>query len=134
MNATQPAAIAVVQHQDLWLVGRRPPGRPLAGLWEFPGGKLLAGESPAQAAVRECREETSLRVHVIKQLHQLHHDYTDTRVALWFFLCHPLDPDPQPSAPFRFVSSEQLATLDMPAANSQLLRCLLGRSPARQVE
>lgn len=44
------------------LLARRPPGRPLAGLWEFPGGKLQAGESPHAALARELREELDLRV------------------------------------------------------------------------
>ena len=44
------------------LIAQRPPGKHLAGLWEFPGGKMEPGESPAQAAIREVREETGLLI------------------------------------------------------------------------
>ena len=43
-------AVAVVEHASKVLVGRRPAGKPLAGLWEFPGGKVLPGETPEEAA------------------------------------------------------------------------------------
>ena len=55
-------AIAVVQHEGRFLVGTRPAGVPLAGLAEFPGGKVHAGEMPADAAARECLEESGLTV------------------------------------------------------------------------
>lgn len=54
----QSIAIAVVQRGEQFLIGQRPLGVALAGLWEFPGGKVLPGESPEAAAVRECQEET----------------------------------------------------------------------------
>ena len=50
-------AIAVVEHRDRLLIGQRPTGVALAGYWEVPGGKLEPDESPADAAIRECREE-----------------------------------------------------------------------------
>ena len=49
-------AIAVVEHEGRFLIGLRPPGAPLAGLWEFAGGKLEPGETPQMAAARECLE------------------------------------------------------------------------------
>jgi 8-oxo-dGTP diphosphatase len=51
-----PIAVAVVEHDDRVLIGQRPPGVVLGGLWEFPGGKIFEGESAEEAAVRECRE------------------------------------------------------------------------------
>ena len=53
-------AIAVVEHDGCFLVGVRPEGKPLAGFAEFPGGKVDHGETPEQAAIRECREESGL--------------------------------------------------------------------------
>ena len=55
-------AIAVVEHEDRLLVGRRPAGVPLSGYCEFPGGKVKPNESSKEAAVRECLEETGLSV------------------------------------------------------------------------
>lgn len=57
-------SVAIVEHQGHVLVARRSPGTPYAGYAEFPGGKLERGETPSEAAVRECREETGLRVEV----------------------------------------------------------------------
>ena len=59
---SQQIAVAVVEHDGRFLVGLRPAGKPLAGFSEFPGGKVHSGETPAEAAERECREETGLSV------------------------------------------------------------------------
>src|SRR5947209_7478611 len=62
-NSTQ-IAIAVVEQDGRFLVGRRPAGVPLAGLSEFPGGKIEPQETAEAAAVRECFEETGIVVEV----------------------------------------------------------------------
>ena len=51
------AACALVDRDGRVLVAQRPQGKPMAGLWEFPGGKLAAGETPEQCLIRELREE-----------------------------------------------------------------------------
>ena len=61
-------AIAIVEYDGLFLVGQRPPDVPLAGLWEFPGGKVQAGETPEAAAARECFEETGLTAQVDRRV------------------------------------------------------------------
>ena len=83
--------IAVVEHQGCYLVGIRPPGASLAGFAEFPGGKCEAGEEPATAAVRECLEETGLRVEVLELLTRRLYEYAYGSVDLHFYLCHPLE-------------------------------------------
>ncbi len=57
LNATR-IAIAVVEHDGNFLIGLRPSGAVLGGLWEFPGGKVEPDETPEAAAARECLEET----------------------------------------------------------------------------
>lgn len=56
------AAAALVDVDGRVLLARRPPGRPMAGLWEFPGGKVRNGETPEAALVRELREELGIGV------------------------------------------------------------------------
>ena len=56
------AACALIDADGRVLLAKRPPGRPLAGLWEFPGGKLEAGETPEAALVRELDEELGIKV------------------------------------------------------------------------
>jgi len=117
-------AIAVVEHNGRFLVGMRPPETVLAGLSEFPGGKVEPGELPAQAAVRECLEETGLEVEVgdafPEHVYQYHHD----QVRLFFFHCRLKQPDEQPKAPFRWVECAELSSLRFPAGNNSLLALL----------
>ncbi len=68
-------AAAVVIREGRVLLTRRAEGQHLAGLWEFPGGKLEDGESPEEALVRECREECGIEVAVSEILEVTHHRY-----------------------------------------------------------
>ena len=54
------AAVALVDADGRVLLARRPPGKAMAGLWEFPGGKVDAGETPERALIRELREELGI--------------------------------------------------------------------------
>jgi 8-oxo-dGTP diphosphatase len=65
-----------------WLVNRRPAGRPLAGAWEFPGGKRQSGEAPLAALARELREELGIDVQAAESVLVVEHDYPDKRVRL----------------------------------------------------
>ena len=56
------AACALIDVDGRVLLAKRPPGRPLAGLWEFPGGKVEPGETPDAALIRELEEELAIRV------------------------------------------------------------------------
>jgi 8-oxo-dGTP diphosphatase len=84
-----PIAIAVVEWEGQFLVGQRPEGVPLAGLWEFPGGKIEPGETPEAAAVRECQEETGLTVEPLFRYPQHVQQYDHDRLALHFIACRP---------------------------------------------
>jgi len=123
-NAPTRIAIAVVERNGWFLVGERPPGKPLAGYAEFPGGRVEAGETPEQAAVRECFEETGLLVAVVGSYDEQLHDYAHDRVHLHFLACRPVGPDTEPQVPFRWVLRADLKTLDFPAANLTLLSML----------
>lgn len=117
-------AIAVVEFEGRYLIGQRPEGVPLAGLWEFPGGKLEAGESPEAAARRECLEEAGIDVIVEDECFTTEHDYAHGRVELHFFQCRPRDPSRPPRPPYRWIARADLARYTFPAANDKLLRKL----------
>jgi len=70
------AACALIDADGRILLAQRPPGRSMAGLWEFPGGKVEAGESPTDAAVRETHEEVGLTVKAVGVLGQRTHPVT----------------------------------------------------------
>jgi mutator protein MutT len=123
-GATSVIAIAVVEQGDRFLVGQRPAGVPLAGLWEFPGGKVEADETIEQAAARECLEETGLEVIVGTEYPTVHHEYAHGRVELHFFHCRPREGSQAIQPPYRWVERAKLTELEFPAANAELLRRL----------
>ncbi|HUY88392.1 MAG TPA: (deoxy)nucleoside triphosphate pyrophosphohydrolase [Pirellulales bacterium] len=122
-GSTSPTriAIAVVEHDGRYLIGRRPEGVPLAGLWEFPGGKVQTGETARQAAARECLEESGLEVAVGEAYPAVVHRYSHGQVALEFFACRPLDPRQTPKPPFRWVPADELGQYQFPEANGGLV-------------
>ncbi len=123
-----PIAIAVVQQADRFLIGRRPEGVPLAGKWEFPGGKIRDGETTEAAAIRECREETGLEVTIVAPYPEVSHEYDHGRVRLHFLAAAPIDPTAQPRVPFRWVAAGQLGQYEFPEANAELVAFLSGRA------
>ncbi len=125
-NASTRIAIAVVERDGQFLVGERPPGKPLAGYAEFPGGRVEVGETPEQAAVRECFEETGLSVAVVRRYDECEHDYAHDRVHLHFFACRIVGAEMGPRTPFRWVSRADLRLLEFPEANRELLSVLVG--------
>ena len=125
--------IAVVQHLGKYLVGQRAATGPLAGYWEFPGGKCLPGERPVTAACRECLEETGLKVIPVDLLMHRQFAYPHGDVDLHFWLCR-LGPNVVPAAEhqgFRWVTPAELGELHFPEANLPLIKVLASRDPQR---
>ena len=117
-------AVAVVAHAGRVLIGRRPECAALAGLWEFPGGKVQPAETPTAAAARECREETGLAIAVDRPLAVVHHTYDHGPVELHFFACTPAAPADSPAPPFTWVEIARLGEYAFPAANAAVLDML----------
>jgi mutator protein MutT len=123
-------AIAVVEQNGCFLIGQRPEGVPLAGLWEFPGGKILPGETAEAAAIRECLEETGIAVENVLHLSSVSHAYEHGTVALEFIACRPVNGEQaKPTPPFRWVPRGELAEYEFPPANAAILE-LLARTGA----
>ena len=80
-------AAAVIVHEGRVLLTKRTADQHLAGMWEFPGGKLEPDESTEEALVRECREECGIEVAVDQVIDVTFHRYPDKTVLLLFFRC-----------------------------------------------
>jgi 8-oxo-dGTP diphosphatase len=116
---------AIIEDDDRFLLTRRQKGVHLEGLWEFPGGKIDAGETHADALARELREELDVDVHVGELRFQTTHDYGDRVVALYFYQCNLRGaPRPMLGQQMRWVPRAELATLGFPPADTELIRVL----------
>jgi 8-oxo-dGTP diphosphatase len=117
---------AIVERDAAFLVTRRPPGVHLEGLWEFPGGKCEPGESHDACLRREILEELGAAVVVRDEVFHVSHAYADRIVELHFFRCDILaDPRPLIGQEVRWVGREDLAALDFPPADAELIELLL---------
>lgn len=77
----------ILEEQGRILLARRAPGRSMAGLWEFPGGKVMPQESDADALARELREELALEVQVGAHIQTVLHRYADFQIELVCYAC-----------------------------------------------
>jgi mutator protein MutT len=121
---------AVIERDGAFLVTRRPEGVHLAGMWEFPGGKIDQGETHADALRREIREELGTDVRVRGLRFEITHEYPERSVALYFYGCELAGtPVPQLGQQMRWVPRAELATLDFPPADQQLILQLAREMP-----
>ncbi len=115
----------VLTHAGRIFVQKRPTPGVWAGLWEFPGGRIEPGETPAQAVVREFREETEFAVQVAEPLGLVRHGYTTYSVSLHCFLLTLANGGNQPvlhaADTFRWAGARDLAGLAFPAGHRKLL-------------
>lgn len=109
--------------QGRLLACRRPEGKHLAGKWEFPGGKIEAGESPARALVRELQEELAVTVDVGKALTPVVHDYGRGPIELIPLRCRIASGclHAREHSELRWCTAEELTRLDLAAADLPIL-------------
>lgn len=117
---------ALIFRDGRLLIARRHAGSHLGGLWEFPGGKLEAGETFEQCLIREIREELGVEISVGELFEEISHDYPEKSVRLKFFICQLLSGEPQPlgCAGVKWVLKTELAGFEFPAADARLLQKL----------
>lgn len=116
-------AVALVWRNDgRLLIQRRPLEGLLGGLWEFPGGKVRRGEEPADAAVRETREETGLQVRVREPAGQVDHAYSHFRITLYAYHTKPVGGRlAESEQPRVWIRTRELSDYAFPAANRRIL-------------
>jgi 8-oxo-dGTP diphosphatase len=118
-------ACALVDADGRVLVAQRPEGKALAGLWEFPGGKLMAGETPEAALVRELEEELGVVTEppCLAPLTFASHAYPTFHLLMPLYVCRVWQGDPQSreAQALRWVRPRGLRDLPMPAADLPLI-------------
>lgn len=124
MKLVLVAAIALV-HDARVLLAERPAGKSMAGLWEFPGGKVEAGETPETCLARECLEELgiSVREQDLAPLTFASHTYETFHLLMPLYACHTWQGDlvGKEGQRLAWASAAELETYPMPPADNPLL-------------
>ena len=126
-------AAALIDVDNRVLLAKRPEGKQLAGLWEFPGGKIAPGETPEAALRRELMEELNIDVceTCLAPFTFASHTYADFHLLMPLFICRKWEGEvaPQEGQEVAWVRPSRLASYPMPPADTPLipwLRDLLG--------
>ena len=124
-NLVLVAACALIDADGRVLIAERPPGRPMAGLWEFPGGKVEAGERPEDSLIRELNEELGIVVKeaCLAPLTFASHAYADFHLLMPLYVCRRWEGTVQPLEGQRlaWVRPNRLKEYRMPPADVPLI-------------
>ncbi len=122
------AAVAMIDADGRVLLARRPEGKAMAGLWEFPGGKVEAGETPEAALIRELHEELGIGTWAscLAPLTFASHAYPDFHLLMPLYACRRWEgvPAPHEGQELRWSRITQLAEYPMPPADLPLIAVL----------
>ena len=125
MNLLLVVAVALVDADGRVLIARRPEGKALAGLWEFPGGKLGANETPEDALIRELREELGIEVKApcLAPLTFASHAYEDFHLLMPLYVCRRWEGFVRPleGQALKWVRPKELRAYPMPPADEPLI-------------
>jgi 8-oxo-dGTP diphosphatase len=122
-------ACALIDADNRILLSERPAGKALAGLWEFPGGKLDKGETPEAALIRELREELGIETQApcLAPLTFASHSYADFHLLMPLYVCRRYEGIPQgrEGQRLKWVRASQLRDYPMPPADEPLIAHLV---------
>jgi len=120
--------VALIDADGRVLIAQRPEGKKLAGLWEFPGGKLNPGETPEVALIRELKEEIGIDVAAacLAPFAFASHDYDRFHLLMPLFLCRRWKgtPTPRENQTLAWVRAAKLGDYEMPPADKPLIPLL----------
>ena len=122
------AACALIDTDNRVLLARRPEGKKMAGLWEFPGGKLNPGETPEEALIRELKEELGIDVTAscLAPFAFASHAYEKFHLLMPLYLCRRWKgiPTPRENQTLTWVRPQRLTDYEMPPADKPLIPLL----------
>jgi 8-oxo-dGTP diphosphatase len=125
VNLVLVAACALIDLDGRVLIGQRPPGKEMAGLWEFPGGKIRQGERPEDAVIRELQEELGIAVSepCLAPLTFASHAYPDFHLLMPLYVCRRWEGTmtAREHARLAWVRPNRLRDYPMPPADEPLV-------------
>ena len=129
MRLVLVVACALLDADDRILLAQRPEGKSMAGLWEFPGGKVEPGETPEDSLVRELHEELGISVKpaCLAPLSFASHAYADFHLLMPLYVCRRFEgwPTAREGQALKWVRPRDLRTYPMPPADEPLVQALL---------
>ncbi|MEM1076698.1 MAG: 8-oxo-dGTP diphosphatase MutT [Pseudomonadota bacterium] len=128
MKTVLVSAVALVDVDGRVLLAQRPEGKSMAGLWEFPGGKIEPGETPEEALIRELQEELGIDTwqSCLAPLTFASHSYEDFHLLMPLFVCRKWEGTPisRERQTLKWVRAADLKAYPMPAADIPLIPVL----------
>jgi 8-oxo-dGTP diphosphatase len=129
MKLVLVAACALIDADNRVLIAQRPPGKPMAGLWEFPGGKLEPGETPEDCALRELQEELGVTTwrSCLAPLTFASHAYPEFHLLMPLFVCRKWEGAAvaHEHIAVKWVAARSLREYEMPPADVPLIAALI---------
>lgn len=123
---TLEVTAAVIRQNGKVLICQRPANKNCGLLWEFPGGKIEAGETGEECIVRECQEELGITLRVEQEFTDITYEYPDRAVHLYFYLCEIVSgiPDNKEHNALVWITPEEIEKYEFcPADRAMLLKC-----------
>lgn len=121
-------AVALIDRDGRVLIAQRPEGKAMAGLWEFPGGKVEPGETPEAALIRELQEELGIDTWAscLAPLSFVSHAYADFHLLMPLYACRRWEgvATPREHVALKWVAARDLSAYPMPPADKPLLPVL----------
>jgi 8-oxo-dGTP diphosphatase len=117
---------AVIVQENKILICQRPEGKNCALLWEFPGGKIEAGETAEVCVIRECQEELGIEIEVQKSLGDISYKYPDVTVHIQFFICKIIDGEikKKEHKDIKWILIKDLSQYDFCPADKEIIKSL----------
>ncbi len=132
MKIVYVSAVALIDPEGRVLLTQRPPGKPMAGLWEFPGGKVEAGETPQACLIREMKEELGITLceRCYAPLTFVSHAYETFHLVMMLYIARRWEGIPLPleGQQLTWKRPADMGQLPMPAADLPLVQALLDAS------
>ena len=125
MKTILVVAVVLIDHDGRVLLSQRPSGKSMAGLWEFPGGKVENGEIPEEALIRELKEELGIDTwcSCLAPLSFASHSYEDFHLLMPVFVCRKWvgSPTPMEGQALKWVNRDKLKDYPMPPADIPII-------------